>query len=46
MLTAAYELFVAAGYSSTTMQAIAGRAGVAVQTVYAVFGSKRELLRS
>lgn len=45
ILDAAHELFVAAGYAATTIQAIAERAGVAVQTVYVVFGSKRELLR-
>jgi TetR/AcrR family transcriptional regulator of autoinduction and epiphytic fitness len=45
ILGAAGELFVAAGYAATTIQAIADRAGVAVQTVYAVFGNKRELLR-
>ena len=45
ILDAAHELFVATGYTATTIQAIAERGGVAVQTVYAVFGSKRELLR-
>lgn len=45
ILDAAGELFVAGGYAATTIQAIAERAAVAVQTVYAVFGSKRELLR-
>ena len=45
ILDAAHELFVASGYAATTIQAIAERAGVAVQTVYAVFGNKRELLR-
>jgi TetR/AcrR family transcriptional regulator of autoinduction and epiphytic fitness len=45
ILDAAHELFVATGYAATTIQAIADRAGVAVQTVYAVFGNKRELLR-
>ena len=45
ILDAAHELFVAGGYAATTIQAIAERAGVAVQTVYAGFGSKRELLR-
>ena len=45
ILAAASELFVASGYAATTIQAIAERAGVAVQTVYAVFGNKRELLR-
>jgi AcrR family transcriptional regulator len=45
ILQAAQELFVTNGYAATTMQAIAERAGVAVQTLYAVFGTKRELLR-
>lgn len=45
ILDAAYELFSAGGYAATTIQAIAEQGGVAVQTVYAVFGSKRELLR-
>lgn len=45
ILQAAQELFVADGYAATTIQAIAERAGVAVQTLYAVFGTKRELLR-
>jgi TetR/AcrR family transcriptional regulator, regulator of autoinduction and epiphytic fitness len=45
ILDAAHDLFVANGYAATTIQAIAEQGGVAVQTVYAVFGSKRELLR-
>ncbi len=45
ILDAALELFVASGYAATSIQAIAERAAVAVQTVYAVFGTKRELLR-
>jgi AcrR family transcriptional regulator len=45
ILDASHELFVANGYAATTIQAIAERADVAVQTVYAVFGNKRELLR-
>ena len=45
ILSAALELFVAGGYAATTIEAIAERAGVAFQTVYAVFGTKRELLR-
>jgi AcrR family transcriptional regulator len=45
ILDAALELFVANGYAATSIQAIAERAAVAVQTVYAVFGTKRELLR-
>jgi AcrR family transcriptional regulator len=45
ILEAAGSLFVGTGYTATTIQAVAEKAGVAVQTVYAVFGSKRELLR-
>jgi len=45
ILAAALELFVTNGYAASTIQALADRAGVAVQTVYAVFGNKRELLR-
>ena len=45
ILDAALELFVTNGYAATSIQSIAERAGVAVQTVYAVFGTKRELLR-
>ncbi len=45
ILAGAHELVVAAGYAATTIQAIADEADVAVQTVYAVFGNKRELLR-
>ena len=42
---AARRLFTSHGYVATTVQAIADEAGVAGQTVYAVFGNKRELLR-
>ena len=45
IIAAASERFVANGYVATTVQAVADEAGVAVQTVYAVFGTKRELLR-
>ena len=45
ILRSAQENFVANGYAATTIQAVADGAGVAVQTVYAVFGNKRELLR-
>ncbi len=45
VLDAAHELFVTTGYAATTIQAIADHAGVAGQTVYAAFGTKRELLR-
>ena len=42
--TSARGLFVARGYGGTTMESIADDAGVAVQTVYATFGSKRGIL--
>ncbi|HVE63240.1 MAG TPA: helix-turn-helix domain-containing protein [Mycobacteriales bacterium] len=45
ILEAATRLFPATGYVATTIQAVADEADVAVQTVYAVFGNKRELLR-
>jgi AcrR family transcriptional regulator len=45
ILEAARELFIEHGYASSTMQSIADRAGVAVQTVYFVFHTKGELLR-
>lgn len=45
ILAAAEELFARHGYTPTTMQAIADRAGVAVQTVYFVFHTKGDLLR-
>jgi TetR/AcrR family transcriptional regulator, regulator of autoinduction and epiphytic fitness len=38
--------FVRDGYGATTLQAIADEAGVAVQTVYAVYGSKPGILRA
>jgi AcrR family transcriptional regulator len=44
IVTAASELFVSDGYGATSIAAIASRAGVAVQTVYASFGSKRAIL--
>jgi AcrR family transcriptional regulator len=44
ILQAAYELFVQHGYGATTLQAIADRAGVAVQTIYFTFGNKPSLL--
>jgi AcrR family transcriptional regulator len=42
---AAEELFTRDGYVTTTMAAIAQRAGVAVQTVYASAKSKRDILK-
>lgn len=44
ILDAARSLFIARGYAGTTMEALAGEAGVAVETVYATFGSKRTVL--
>jgi AcrR family transcriptional regulator len=41
---AARTLFRTRGYGATTLQAIAQEAGVAVQTVYAVYGSKKGIL--
>jgi AcrR family transcriptional regulator len=45
ILQAASELFVAQGYGATTLQGIAERAGVAVQTIYFAFGNKPSLLK-
>ena len=44
IVTAASELFVADGYAATTMAAVAGRAGVAVQSLYLRFGGKLSIL--
>ncbi len=44
ILHAAERLFIGDGYAATTMSAIADRADVAVQTLYAVFGTKRAIL--
>ncbi len=41
---AARGLFRSRGYGASTLQAIAEEAGVAVQTVYAVYGSKAGIL--
>jgi len=45
MLDAAQGLFVEHGYGATTLQDVADRAGVAVQTIYFTFGNKRTLLK-
>ena len=45
IVTAAAELFIADGYHVTTLEQIAARAGVAVQTVYFHFGNKRTVLK-
>jgi len=44
MLRAAYDVFCAKGYASTTMEAIAKQAGVAVQTLYFTFHTKGAVL--
>lgn len=41
----ARELFLERGYAATTIEAIAGEAGVAVSTVYVIFKNKRAILR-
>lgn len=42
---AAHDLFVTDGYGRTTIAEVARTAGVAVETVYAAFGTKAGLLR-
>jgi len=44
ILDAARRRFFEDGYAATTLRAVAAEAGVAVQTVYAVFGSKAAIL--
>src|SRR3954447_6470000 len=44
ILDAAAKLFVDPGYAATPLTAVAAEAGVAIQTVYKVFGSKKALL--
>src|SRR4051794_41317464 len=46
MVSAAYDLFGEDGFRATTMEAIAARAGVAVQTLYFTFHTKDELLQA
>src|SRR6185369_3186367 len=46
ILAAATELFVAAGYGATSIDAIADAAGVSRATVFNVFGDKPTLLKS
>lgn len=43
---AARRLFSTRGYAATSIETIAEQAGVAVQTVYKIFGSKRMVLES
>jgi AcrR family transcriptional regulator len=46
ILDAAQKRFAERGYAASTIESIASAAGVAVDTVYATFGSKREVLKS
>ncbi|MEA2843824.1 MAG: hypothetical protein QOJ69_1495, partial [Actinomycetota bacterium] len=46
ILEAAERLFVRDGYPTTTMEAIAGEAGVSLKTVYLPFSTKSGLLRA
>jgi AcrR family transcriptional regulator len=46
IVAAAQALFLEQGYICTTIESIAERAGVATSTVYAIFGSKRGILRA
>jgi AcrR family transcriptional regulator len=46
ILDGAQRLFAEKGYPASTVEAIAAAAGVAVDTVYAAFGSKRGLLQA
>jgi AcrR family transcriptional regulator len=45
VLDAARELFTAQGYTATTVEEIAGRAGVSKPTVFAAAGSKQAILK-
>ncbi|GAA2432202.1 TetR/AcrR family transcriptional regulator [Actinomadura vinacea] len=45
VVKAARELFLAQGYGATSLQEVADRAGVAVQTIYFVFRNKRTLFK-
>jgi AcrR family transcriptional regulator len=44
ILEASGDLFAERGYGATTIDAVAARAGVAVDTVYATFGTKKGML--
>jgi AcrR family transcriptional regulator len=46
VIAAAIDLMAKRGYAATTMEEIAGEAGVAVQTVYKHFGSKARIVLS
>jgi AcrR family transcriptional regulator len=44
ILESAGELFAEGGYAATTINTIAARSGVAADTVYAIFGTKKGIL--
>lgn len=44
ILDAARQLFIERGYAGATIEAIAAQAGVAVETIYAVFRNKKRIL--
>jgi AcrR family transcriptional regulator len=46
VLEAARDLFLSEGFAATTVPALAERAGVSVQTVYKLFGSKARLAKA
>lgn len=46
IVEAARDLFLQRGYGATTIEAISEQAGVAVSTVYAIYKSKRGILRA
>ena len=46
ILEAAHRLFVERGYAGATAEAIAAEAGVALQTIYAIFKNKKKILVS
>jgi AcrR family transcriptional regulator len=46
LVVGAAELFAERGYTATTVNAIAERAGVSLRTLYTAWGSKRQLLRA
>jgi AcrR family transcriptional regulator len=46
ILEAARKLFIERGYAGATADAIAAEAGVALQTIYAIFKNKRKILVS
>jgi AcrR family transcriptional regulator len=46
ILEAAHKLFIERGYAGATAEAIAEEAGVAAQTIYAIFKTKKKLIVS